>query len=390
MSTSQKDKEQTQTMILVPFAALVIIVAFIPFIKYVPIVFLAIPFALMFYDNLLAQSAFSKFKSTLWTLVFSAFILYFLFGFPSEKGYYGFIPLYPLKNILENLISLHDGFLSKFSKISPANVQKGLFGTVGFMEVSRYFWYLLPAGFIEALLLYGLCEWRKKHFSTGLGTISKTALKPILRLIQKPILKALDKEWEPKSALFVTVILYVAMIYSTECEKFIAQNFSHSHPFMFLFFLIFTVGVFYFMGMMLLTARAFSQRTKLFHLFVPYVDLLLSPVIWLLSIDLSSNDNKIDFSRVVPLGSDILSNKPVLLTEKNLNYHTQVIGGSGAGKTNLIKNVIASRVFGNKGLIFLDLKADFDTVVWMKKLSVAAGRDQEFKLFSMANPEISL
>lgn len=67
-----------------------------------------------------------------------------------------------------------------------------------------------------------------------------------------------------------------------------------------------------------------------------------------------------------------------------------MIGGSGAGKTNLIKNVIASRVFGQKGLIFLDLKADFDTVVWIKKVCTAANRGEDFKLFSMADPEISL
>jgi hypothetical protein len=59
----------------------------------------------------------------------------------------------------------------------------------------------------------------------------------------------------------------------------------------------------------------------------------------------SSND-------IMKLGS----HRMAYLTDKNLNYHTQIIGGSGAGKTNLLKVMIEDRIRKGHGLIFLTSK----------------------------------
>jgi hypothetical protein len=46
------------------------------------------------------------------------------------------------------------------------------------------------------------------------------------------------------------------------------------------------------------------------------------------------------------------------LTDNNLNYHTQIIGGSGAGKTNLLKVMLEDRMAKGHSIIFFDFKAD--------------------------------
>lgn len=78
------------------------------------------------------------------------------------------------------------------------------------------------------------------------------------------------------------------------------------------------------------------------------------------------------------------------LTERNLSYHVEVIAPTGSGKTNLLKNLIADRIHRGHGLIFLDLKAEFKVVEWMMRAAHAAGRQDELRLVSLANRELSV
>ncbi len=77
------------------------------------------------------------------------------------------------------------------------------------------------------------------------------------------------------------------------------------------------------------------------------------------------------------------------LTDKNLNYHTQIIGGSGAGKTNLLKVMIEDRVRKGHGVIFFDFKADIELMDWMTGLSESAGRRGDLRMISMSDPKVS-
>ncbi|MBI4129596.1 type IV secretory system conjugative DNA transfer family protein [Candidatus Peregrinibacteria bacterium] len=78
------------------------------------------------------------------------------------------------------------------------------------------------------------------------------------------------------------------------------------------------------------------------------------------------------------------------LSEKNLSYHVEVIAPTGSGKTNLLKNLIADRIHRGHGLIFLDLKAEFQVVSWMMRTAAAANRAKELRLVSLANRELSV
>ncbi len=93
--------------------------------------------------------------------------------------------------------------------------------------------------------------------------------------------------------------------------------------------------------------------------------------------------------RGVYIGRQWHTNRKVFLTPENLNLHTQIIGGSGAGKSNLIKLISEQRVGEGLGLIILDFKQDFDTFSWITGLCEATERLPDLKVFTASNSDIS-
>ena len=77
------------------------------------------------------------------------------------------------------------------------------------------------------------------------------------------------------------------------------------------------------------------------------------------------------------------------LTDKNLNYHTQIIGGSGAGKTNLLKVMLEDRIAKGHAIIFFDFKGEVDLIDWMAGATEHYGRRDDLVMISMADPKIS-
>lgn len=81
--------------------------------------------------------------------------------------------------------------------------------------------------------------------------------------------------------------------------------------------------------------------------------------------------------------------KKAYLTDRNLNYHTQIIGGSGAGKTNLLKVMLEDRITKGHAIIFFDFKGEVDLVDWMAGATEHYGRRDDLTMISMADPKIS-
>jgi type IV secretory pathway TraG/TraD family ATPase VirD4 len=77
------------------------------------------------------------------------------------------------------------------------------------------------------------------------------------------------------------------------------------------------------------------------------------------------------------------------LTDKNLNYHTQIIGGSGAGKTNLLKVMLEDRIAKGHAIIFFDFKGEADLVDWMAGATEHYGRRDDMAMISMSDPKTS-
>lgn len=78
------------------------------------------------------------------------------------------------------------------------------------------------------------------------------------------------------------------------------------------------------------------------------------------------------------------------LTAGQLNHHVHIVGASGYGKTVLISHIIKDRILKNKGLLFIDLKCDVDTMNAIQAIAKAAGRAHEVQMFSLTDPQQSV
>ena len=78
------------------------------------------------------------------------------------------------------------------------------------------------------------------------------------------------------------------------------------------------------------------------------------------------------------------------LTEGQLNHHVHVVGASGYGKTVLLSHIIKQRIEQKKGLMFIDLKGDKDTLMKFSKLVIDADRADDLQIFSLTEKQMSL
>jgi type IV secretory pathway TraG/TraD family ATPase VirD4 len=66
-----------------------------------------------------------------------------------------------------------------------------------------------------------------------------------------------------------------------------------------------------------------------------------------------------------------------------------VVGASGYGKSVLLSKIIKDRIQRGKGLLFIDLKADRETIAQVKQYCGDSSRGSDLKIFSISNPDIS-
>lgn len=77
--------------------------------------------------------------------------------------------------------------------------------------------------------------------------------------------------------------------------------------------------------------------------------------------------------------------KKEVLTEGQLNHHIHIVGASGFGKTVLLSHIIKDRIEAKKGILFLDLKGDIDTIEKFSKIAKENGREGDLKVFSLTD-----
>lgn len=78
------------------------------------------------------------------------------------------------------------------------------------------------------------------------------------------------------------------------------------------------------------------------------------------------------------------------LTEGQLNHHVHVVGASGYGKTVLLSHIIKQRIEQGKGMLFIDLKADMETLLKFSQYVFQANREEELCIFSLTEKKMSL
>lgn len=77
------------------------------------------------------------------------------------------------------------------------------------------------------------------------------------------------------------------------------------------------------------------------------------------------------------------------LTEAQLNHHIHIVGASGYGKTVLLSHIIKQRIESGKGLLFIDLKADIETLNKYKEFAKLSNRLDDLQIFSLTDLSIS-
>lgn len=86
----------------------------------------------------------------------------------------------------------------------------------------------------------------------------------------------------------------------------------------------------------------------------------------------------------VLVGIERGTNRPVALTDGEMNHHCFLVGTTGAGKTTTILNFVESAVQRCLPLVLIDGKGDPGLAERVRALAEAAGRP--FRLFSMSGP----
>jgi len=93
---------------------------------------------------------------------------------------------------------------------------------------------------------------------------------------------------------------------------------------------------------------------------------------------------------VIPLGKIKGSAfKEETLSEGQLNHHVHVVGASGFGKSVLLEHIVKDRIFKNKGMMYIDLKGDIETIERFKRYAKEANRESEIQIFSISDQTIS-
>ncbi len=160
-----------------------------------------------------------------------------------------------------------------------------------------------------------------------------------------------------------------------------------------LFGLLFLIGSLIISYPMIYAVRSDRRELKIFNKVIRFLDVVIGkvsewgqvPFRFIIFLFYKGKEKPLNPSLVMQLGLERNS----YLTDSNLNYHTQIIGGSGAGKTNLLKVMLEDRMAKGHSIIFFDFKADIELMDWMAGASEQYGRKDDLVILSMSDPKLS-
>ena len=160
-----------------------------------------------------------------------------------------------------------------------------------------------------------------------------------------------------------------------------------------LFGLLFLIGSLIISYPMIYAVRSDRRELKIFNKVIRFLDVVFGkvsewgqvPFRFIIFLFYKGKEKPLNPSLVMQLGLERNS----YLTDSNLNYHTQIIGGSGAGKTNLLKVMLEDRMAKGHSIIFFDFKADIELMDWMAGASEQYGRSDDLVILSMSDPKLS-
>lgn len=90
------------------------------------------------------------------------------------------------------------------------------------------------------------------------------------------------------------------------------------------------------------------------------------------------------------IGEDKFNKNPIYLPEIDMARHVQIMGGTGAGKTNLLKNIIEPLIARDESVIFLDMKAEKEMITWLENTHKLYKKEDKFSYISTNFPDESI
>ena len=93
---------------------------------------------------------------------------------------------------------------------------------------------------------------------------------------------------------------------------------------------------------------------------------------------------------LIQVGEDLERGTRVALTIEQLQHHLHVLGASGFGKSVFLSHLYRHHIRNGLGLIFVDLKADSDTVAEITTFCKNADRLKDLRILDLSRPNLSL
>ena len=90
------------------------------------------------------------------------------------------------------------------------------------------------------------------------------------------------------------------------------------------------------------------------------------------------------------IGENMLTGEEEFLSKENRARHIQIFGGSGSGKTNLLKGLIEVLVRRGESVIFMDMKAEKELENWLRECHKKYNKEERFRLLSTNDPYRSI
>lgn len=337
-------------------------------LKYSPVILLGILIGISINQARWLEKAHYRVLYVTYSVLFFALVFYFLLGLPpelhQEKFWKGFIFYFDFVRDAQAFL------LKQWNELVP-DLLKGLrIKKVTEGDTRHYFWISFYLGCLFPFITAGLRLFGKFNlpFSEPVFKIFRTPSllfeKLLVCLFYIPL--KITQEAPPGTAVVIFfVYIFIGASFLQKIEPIIAKD---SGELLALISLIPFLGLL--TGFLFRISSHFPFLKSLFELFQSFA---------------SSKTPK----KGIILGRSHLGST-YSLSERNLGYHVEIVAPTGSGKTNLIKNIIAQRIAQGHGIIFLDFKAEFEIVSWLYGASKQFNRENEIRLFSLSNRDLSV
>ena len=367
MSDSKQDTDSP----IVAVILMAVVVVFFAVFKYFPVLILGAVFGFVAALAISGKRLVGQLKTGFLSFFFLSAVFTVLFGLPADCD-----TRFP--GLLLYSDTFHDGIMSVISLLNgylPNALRKFRVNIKGVTDftISSYFWLSVYSGVVWTLVIAGTTHFfgEKVKAAGPFGALAETPARMGRRLIRLWFLSWVELgQRSPSYSIFAGPFFLIPMAAVWVILGMFADRLLKSQD---------VVSFFYLWLLSSFIGTAVGSLLRHIGFLGDFVSGFTDQV----------------FQKSSPregfvLGKSQDDGQNYCLTEKNLNYHVEIVAPTGSGKTTLLKNLIMDRISRGHGIIFIDLKAEFEVVKWALRASEHFKREEDFRLISLADRELSV